>query len=338
MNGGVRGVSEVVVSWIDGALGVVAVLVVSWGGVRLLLPVLERYAPRVANYRGVPVPVGLGLVWLAWAVGGRVGTLSSSVWLSTADRLGDASESASGLMVGTPVVFLLFDVAPVALLVMALGLLDDVMGDPHAKGLRGHLGALRHGRLTTGSLKMLGIGLAAFLVAWNVPDPLVAPGIDRDVVRIAVVVVSTTLIAGTANLVNLLDLRPGRALKSYAVLVTIAGLGVAFSSRVFPVYASSSERFVVTLFGLIFALVPLIAVWGPELGERAMLGDAGANAFGFVAGYFLAVSLPLAATTVLAAAVVALNLLSERVSFSQVIVRNPLLHRLDMIGRLPADD
>src|SRR5690625_4031657 len=45
----------------------------------------------------------------------------------------------------------------------ALGLLDDLLephmlraGRPVSKGLRGHLGALRRGRLTTGALKEIG--------------------------------------------------------------------------------------------------------------------------------------------------------------------------------------
>ena len=73
------------------------------------------------------------------------------------------------------------------------------------KGFRGHLSALRHGRLTTGALKLLGIGvLAPFSIA---PDfgcgrrPLWATS--------GLWVLQVLAIALTANLLNLMDLRPG---------------------------------------------------------------------------------------------------------------------------------
>src|SRR5690625_7320516 len=60
----------------------------------------------------------------------------------------------------------------------ALGLLDDLLephmrraGRPVSKGLRGHLGALRSGRLTTGALKAAGIPLLALAGAAASPAP-----------------------------------------------------------------------------------------------------------------------------------------------------------------------
>ena len=68
--------------------------------------------------------------------------------------------------------------------------------------MRGHVQALRDGAVTSGLVKMVGLtALAA--VATVAEDDRSAAG------RI----VDTALVAGTANLVNLLDLRPGRALK-----------------------------------------------------------------------------------------------------------------------------
>ena len=69
------------------------------------------------------------------------------------------------------------------------------------RGFRGHLGALRHGEVTTGTVKLGGIGVTAILSA------VVAGGPAADVA------LNAGLVAGGANLLNLFDLRPGRAIK-----------------------------------------------------------------------------------------------------------------------------
>jgi hypothetical protein len=91
-----------------------------------------------------------------------------------------------------------------------------------------------------------------------------------------------------------------------------------------------------SLLALVFG--PVFAVWRYDLGERAMLGDAGANAAGALAGFLLAWQSPLWLLAVLAVVLLALNLVSERVSFSGVIERVSFLRWLDGLGRLPADD
>jgi len=45
------------------------------------------------------------------------------------------------------------------------GAIDDLHESGKSKGLRGHLGELAHGRVTTGGLKVLGIGATALLSA-----------------------------------------------------------------------------------------------------------------------------------------------------------------------------
>jgi UDP-GlcNAc:undecaprenyl-phosphate/decaprenyl-phosphate GlcNAc-1-phosphate transferase len=202
----------------------------------------------------------------------------------------------------------------------ALGMVDDSLGSSADKGFRGHLSALRRGRLTTGALKLLGIGmLAAVSVTPAFAD------VDSPLWRtLGLWALQVLAIALTANLLNLMDLRPGRALKSFSFLVVMACVLIGISS----VWS-------VVPFFLVVALGPVVAVWGFDLKERGMLGDAGANAAGVLAGWLLVVALSAwwwaLATYVLFA--FAMNIASERISFSAVISRTPALRWLDGLGR-----
>jgi hypothetical protein len=129
-------------------------------------------------------------------------------------------------------------------------------------------------------------------------------------------VLTTGLVAGTANLVNLLDLRPGRAAKAGA-LTAVATLG------------GPAGGLVAGPLGATLGVLPA------DLGERVMLGDSGANALGALVGLRLA-ELPGRASRVgLLAGIVALTLASEKVSFTRVIEATPGLRELDRLGRLP---
>jgi UDP-GlcNAc:undecaprenyl-phosphate/decaprenyl-phosphate GlcNAc-1-phosphate transferase len=185
------------------------------------------------------------------------------------------------------------------------GVYDDLAGSGKRRGLRGHLGALANGEVTTGAVKLGGLGVTGLASA------LLLGGDPADVV------VNTGLVAGGANLLNLFDLRPGRAIK-------VATLSAAL------IKAGAPERggqAVAAPLGAALALLP------DDLGERAMLGDAGANALGAMLGGAAAVSLPRPARIALLAGIVALTGASEKVSFTKVIEAVPPLRWLDMLGR-----
>ena len=133
--------------------------------------------------------------------------------------------------------------------------------------------------------------------------------------------------AGGANLLNLFDLRPGRAIKVAAVSGVLIG-------------AAGPDRVAATRLGTALALLPplaaALALLPEDLGERAMLGDAGANALGAMLGAAAAASLRRPARIALLAAITGLTAASEMVSFTKVIERTPPLHWLDMLGRRPA--
>jgi UDP-N-acetylmuramyl pentapeptide phosphotransferase/UDP-N-acetylglucosamine-1-phosphate transferase len=188
---------------------------------------------------------------------------------------------------------------------------DDLAGarpeQARDKGLAGHLAALRAGRISTGAVKVAGIGAAAAVAA-------VLTRRGRGSAGLLDGVLTTGLVAGTANLVNLLDLRPGRAGKA-GVLLAAATLG------------GPAGGLVAGPLGATLAVLPA------DLGEQVMLGDCGANAIGALLGLRLAALPGRASRTGLLAGVVALTLASERVSFTTVIEATPGLRELDRLGR-----
>ncbi len=125
------------------------------------------------------------------------------------------------------------------------------------------------------------------------------------------------LVAGVANLANLLDLRPGRCLKAGL----LAAPAIASAGPAAPLVAVAA--------GAAAGLLPV------DLSERAMLGDGGANAFGAVLGAAAVVGARPRTRVAALAAVVALTLVSERVSFTRVIESTPVLRELDALGRRP---
>ncbi|MQA35073.1 hypothetical protein [Modestobacter roseus] len=239
---------------------------------------------RRTNYAGRPVTLLGGPVLAAAATG-------------TAVAGAPAGQRAAAFVVGT-----------------AAGLVggyDDLAGarpeQARDKGLAGHLAALRAGRVSAGAVKVAGIGAAAAVAA-----ALTRRGTGAGALVDGVL--TTGLVAGTANLVNLLDLRPGRAGKA-AVLLGSATIG------------GPAGGLVAGPLGATLGVLPA------DLGERVMLGDCGANAVGALLGLRLAAlpGRPLRAG--LLTGVAALTLASEKVSFTRVIEATPGLRELDRLGR-----
>ncbi|WP_236263343.1 hypothetical protein [Actinomyces sp. zg296] len=205
----------------------------------------------------------------------------------------------------------------------AAGLIDDLDAGAHdgqapAKGLAGHLGALWRGRVTTGALKIAIIGSGA-LISGALLARRRAPA-ARPRALVADTAVSATVIGAWANVHNLLDLRPGRALKASAL--------ISAPLLAWPGQAAAPTR------ALAASALGVAAASAPEdLGERTMLGDTGANSLGALVGAALAAAPSRAFRHGAAVTGVALILASERVSFSHVIDSTPALAALDALGR-----
>lgn len=196
------------------------------------------------------------------------------------------------------------------------GYFDDMDPQPQqARGLRGHLGALARGEITTGAVKLIGISTAALA-----SGALIARQHNsRGLWFVADTVTTGALIAGSANLVNLFDLRPGRALKVGAAMASCAMVGEQKPSR----------DLAAALLGVITAVAP------GDLGERTMLGDLGANPIGAGIGVAIGMSPKRRTRLTSLAAVTGLILLSEKVSFTSLIERSRALAWVDSLGRAP---
>ncbi|WP_282701511.1 hypothetical protein [Streptomyces sp. CC219B] len=168
----------------------------------------------------------------------------------------------------------------------ACGAYDDVAGagDPR-RGFRAHLSALRGGEVTSGAVKLFGIGAAG----------LVAGALLKE--RPADKVLAAVVIAGAAHFVNLVDVRPGRA--AGAVLA----LGAPGLLR-----RGAAGRLSAAAVGAAAAVLP------DDAGERSMLGDTGAHALGAAWGTAVVVGNGRAGLLAHAVAVVAATVCGDRVS------------------------
>jgi hypothetical protein len=313
---------------------------------RLALPAAAS-GPQSTNYRGRRV------------------SLAGGPALGVAASLSAAAGAPTGLA-GPALV--------AGLAATAVGRYDDLAGarpeQAGVKGLRGHLRALLAGRLTAGTVKVLGLGGSALVAACLLPtqDPCLRPTARTGPVlasvrrgqgpllpprsarpraaspmavrphgrtcpgwgifepsgarrrhragRVLDVALAAGVIAGTANLLNLLDLRPGRALKAGLLLGVPLAAGRGGGLAAGPVGAAA-------------ALLP------DDLDERIMLGDSGANALGALLGLALAARTGRMGRAVALTGLAALNLAAERVSFSAVIDATPALRVVDRLGRRP---
>jgi len=191
-----------------------------------------------------------------------------------------------------------------AVIVFTAGVIDDGFGGT-VRGLRGHLRALLSGHLTTGGVK-LGAALfaAAITVAWTPRDHLWAD------------LLALVAIAGCTNVWNGLDVAPGRALKGFVVVAIV-------------LLVVDLKAFLLVCTGA--AVTTLV----PDLRERGMLGDSGANLLGFLAGAEIVRRLPEVWLIPAVLVVIGLNVLAETVTFTRTIDAIAPLRWFDRLGRIP---
>ncbi len=278
-------------------------LIVSFVASLLVVPTAVRglaeagFTRRNFAGREVPVPTGIAIPLCAFVALGVAAPL---------DRLVD-DDVLGGAGLG---VILLYVVG-----VCLLGTIDDLVGTPaiegnlgrrDPRGWRGHARAALRGGFSTGAMKAIGaLGLAAYAVG------VVVEPWDQYLLGIALVVLTT-------NLFNLLDLRPGRAMKVFFVLVLALTLG---AWQLGPLWT----------FGVVLGPLPLLMRY--DLAELGMLGDAGSNVLGAIAGVWMVLVMSPLAQAIALGVVLLVTLYGEFRSISELIDRTPVLRFLDSIGR-----
>lgn len=252
-----------------------------------LLPESESWIRQ--NFAGKPVSLRGGVASAITA------TACSAVTILASPRIGLAATALSAVSAGA-------------------GYFDDMDqgrhdGDHTAKGLGGHLGALREGHISSGLIKLGSIGAASAVAATVLPH-------RRGMLGCADWVAGTVLLAGGTNMINLLDLRPVRARK--AVLATSI-----------PTLLARGDA------SIIGAAATAAAAGGfsDDGRGKTMLGDTGANSLGALASFGVGLAMPLTGRYAAAALLVAATLASEKISFSEVIANSPILSRIDAWGR-----
>ena len=116
---------------------------------------------------------------------------------------------------------------------------------------------------------------------------------------------------------NLLDLRPGRAIKAYLFIMVIVFLTLTGFVQVLPLL-----------------IVPnVLAYFNYDLKARAMMGDTGSNVLGISIGMLISFGYPFNIRLGWLIFVVIMHIFTEKYSLTKIIEKNKLLNFIDKLGR-----
>lgn len=237
------------------------------------------------NYRGEMIPVGMGIAFIPALM---VNSAILTYFNIEHDRL------------------LLIFVLLFAVMAMAFaGIMDDAIGNRDVTGLKGHFLSMFKGRLTTGGFKAVLGGFIGIVVSAAVADNILG------------VVVGTLVVALATNFMNLLDLRPGRAIKVYLII-----------SILVLIFAGDFNR------QLYMLLLPgVVSYFTFDLKALSMMGDAGSNVLGVFIGVMIVISFSIQVQLVCLVGLIAIHVLTEKYSLTKLIKQNSVLNFIDKLGR-----
>ncbi|MFR6245570.1 MAG: glycosyl transferase [Romboutsia timonensis] len=185
------------------------------------------------------------------------------------------------------------------------GILDDIIGNRDVSGLKGHFKSLLNGKLTTGGFKALFGGFIGLVISIAISK------------NIYDIVINTLIIALSTNLMNLLDLRPGRAIKGYLVISIVLLFTLGEYTR-----------------NLLLLILPnVIAYFNQDLKAKAMMGDTGSNVLGISIGILFVMGYSLKVRLIWLAFLIFIHILTEKYSLTKIIENNKFLNFIDKLGR-----
>lgn len=252
-------------------------------GYPLIIEELKKRKMVRANYRGEQIPVGVGVTIPLI----QILSLPWSVWESV-ERL-------------------YFVQTSMLILIAYAGWRDDRYGGMEAKGLKGHVSLWwKEGIWSTGMAK-------AATGAWVaiVLSTLYSQSVWEWVLHASLIVLLT-------NQINLLDLRPGRAMKGFGV---------------YAILILSQTHTDMPLMLWLPIVLTVFYIFQGDIRGKVMLGDTGSNVLGFAIAFWVVVTASLMLKVTLVVVGLVIQLYAEKNSISALIQKTPVLYWLDRLGR-----
>lgn len=249
----------------------------------LMLDLLQEGGLVEENYLKQVIPTGYGLIF----------GINLIVILVLGSLIGIYE-----FIISTKVIFL-------ALTMTLIGIIDDTLGQRNFQGFKGHIKALLwEQKLTTGFLKMFFSFILIFYLFFDW------------YLDFSLALIATLIVLLGANFINLLDVRPGRALKVFIFLGTLIILNSAPNSLL--------------LLPLLIMAVFFLPV---DLNAQGMMGDVGSNILGAVLGFIFVINASELTQLLGLVGLIIINLYAEIYSFTKLIANNKLLNFIDHLGR-----
>ncbi len=250
------------------------------------------------NYKNEMIPVGMGIVFLPMII-----INSIILGFVTLNNIWFVSSSNYNLNIVWLLCLALYIFSMMAMFFACA--LDDLIGNRNVSGLKGHFKSLFKGELTTGGFKALFGGFVGLVVSVCISSSIVD------------IIVNTLIIALSTNLMNLFDLRPGRAIKAYLVIMIPIYITLTGYTKVFP----------------LLILPNVLAYFNTDLKARGMMGDTGSNVLGISIGVLMALGYGIKVRLAWLVFLILMHLITEKFSLTKIIEKNRVLKFIDNLGR-----
>ena len=265
------------------------IFILGFVGTYLMIPLFKNLLVESncirPNYKGEMIPVSMGIVFLPMIIiNGIIVAFFTVNFVSSS---------------------LLFMFIFGIMSMFFAGIIDDTIGNRDVSGLKGHFKSLFKGKLTTGGFKAVFGGFVGLIISVSISK------------NITDIIINTLIIALSTNLMNLFDLRPGRAIKVYLVIIIAIFITLTGYIQLLP----------------LLILPNVLAYFNYDLKAKAMMGDTGSNVLGISIGMLMAFGYTLNVRIAWLVFLVLIHLLTEKFSLTKIIEKNKVLNFIDKLGR-----